>query len=179
MIATRVGYTGGEKEHPSYYSLENHTEAVQIDFLPAVVSYAALLNVFWESHDPADGWRSRQYMTAVFTHDEEQEAAARASKRILAATMAEAIDTRILPLTRFYPAEDYHQKYMLRQNPAFANVYLAIYPQTEDLIQSTAAARVNGYLAGYGDCEQLKCEVRWLGLTSKLEDRLLKRICRK
>ena len=179
MMATRVGYTGGEKENPSYYSLGNHSEAVQIDFLPAVVSYEALLNVFWESHDPAGVWRSRQYMTAVFTHDEEQEAAARASKRRLAAEMAEAIDTRILPLTRFYPAEDYHQKYMLRQNPPFANVYLAIYPETEELIQSTAAARVNGYLAGYGGCEPLKGEVGWLGLTPRLEEQLLKRICRK
>ena len=116
-------------------------------------------------------------MAAVFTHGEQQEAAANASKKRLAGQMAETINTRILPLTRFYLAEDYHQRYILRRHPAFANIYLDIYPETEELIRSTAAARVNGYLAGYGNCQQAKSEIKTLGLTPKLEKRLLKRIC--
>lgn len=178
VIATRVGYTGGEKKDPSYYRLGNHTEAVQIDFDPAGISYEELLSVFWKSHDPAGGPWPRQYMAAVFYHNEEQEKAANASKERLAAQTARTIDTRVLPLAQFYLAEDYHQKYMLRRNPVFANVYSDIYPETEDLIRSTAAARVNGYLAGYGDCGQLRSEIGALGLPAKLEERLLKRICR-
>jgi methionine-S-sulfoxide reductase len=177
VVRTRVGYTGGEKDNPTYYSLGNHTEAVQIDYDPSVISYEDLLDVFWESHDPSGGPWSRQYMAAVFSHGEKQQKAAETAKKRVAAEMPEGVDTQILPLARFHLAEDYHQKYMLRRNSKFANIYHDIYPTTEDLIGSTAAARVNGHLAGYGECGQLKSEIGSFGLPAKLQDRLLGRIC--
>ena len=72
MIRTRVGYTGGTLENPTYHHLGDHTESVQVDYDPARIDYAALLDAFWQGHNPAASSFSRQYMAAVFYHDETQ-----------------------------------------------------------------------------------------------------------
>ena len=178
VIRTRVGYTGGEKENPTYYNLGNHSEAVQVDYDPAKISYEQLLDVFWDSHNPTRGLRSRQYMAAVFYHDDAQKKAAESTMQQLAERLTKKISTRILPLTGFYLAEDYHQKYALRRHPRFANAFNAVYRSTDALINSTAAARVNGYLDGYGECRQLKSEIELLGLSEDLRKSLLISVCR-
>ncbi len=66
MVRTRVGYAGGTKRNPTYYNLGDHTETIQIDYDPTYVSYRELLDIFWESHDPAARPWSRQYMAVVF-----------------------------------------------------------------------------------------------------------------
>merc|ERR1712026_93144 len=71
IIRTRVGYAGGSKVNPSYYSLGDHTETVDLDYDPNVTDYAELLNIFWNNHDPCTK-QKRQYMSAIFYHDEEQ-----------------------------------------------------------------------------------------------------------
>ena len=71
-MRTRVGYSGGTKENPTYHDLGDHTETVQIDYDPTRVSYDKLLEIFWKSHNPRYQSRSRQYMIAVFYQDAEQ-----------------------------------------------------------------------------------------------------------
>ena len=71
-MRTRVGYAGGEKKNPTYHSLGDHTETIQIDYDPKQISYAKLLEVFWRSHDPLSRSCSRQHKAAVFYHNEEQ-----------------------------------------------------------------------------------------------------------
>jgi len=99
------------------------------------------------------------------------------SKERLASGMKRKIVTDIIPLTKFYPAEDYHQKYMLRNNPVLMKEYEALYPDVQDLIASTAAARVNGYLGGNGTCDQLKSEIRSLGLSESGSTVLIRQVC--
>jgi hypothetical protein len=155
--------------------LGDHTESVQVDYDPTQITYAELLDVFWQSHNPRSRPYSRQYMAAVFYHDEEQEELALATRDRVAAESGGEIHTEVLPAGEFYLAEDYHQKYTLRRSRAYYDELSAIYPETEDLIRSTAAARLNGYLAGYGTAEQLEVEVSQLGLSPKLQARLASR----
>ncbi len=121
------GYTGGEKAQPSYKEVSagrtGHTEAVEISFDPARVSYEELLKVFWMNIDPTDGGgqfvdRGSQYRSGIFYLDENQRQQAEASKDNLAKSgrLPGPIVTEITPASTFYPAEEYHQDYY-RKNP--------------------------------------------------------------
>jgi peptide-methionine (S)-S-oxide reductase len=171
-VRTRVGYAGGKKRNPTYHSLGDHTETLQIDYDPSRISYQELLEIFWNSHNPTRGSWSRQYMAAVFYHNESQRALALASKAEQAAQKGQ-IETEIIPATQFYLAEDYHQKYMLRHTAELLDELRAIYPDFVDFVNSSAAARVNGYVSGYGDLAQLQAEVASLGLSPQGSQHLL------
>jgi peptide-methionine (S)-S-oxide reductase len=176
VIRTRVGYAGGDKENPTYYSLGGHAETIQIDYDPARISYAALLDLFWASHSPTVRPFSTQYASIIFYRDEEQKRLAEESRDREAARRGAAIYTEIQPLTRFYLAEDYHQKYRLRQDGVLLAEFQSIYPNPADLVASTAAARVNGYLGGNGTLAQLQAEIGSLGLSPAGKERLLERV---
>jgi hypothetical protein len=105
-------------------------------------------------------------MSAVFTLDDDQRRRALESKTLLERRLGRPIATPILPIARFYLAEDYHQKYSLRNSPLIRE-FEAIYPDPAAFTRSTAAARVNGYLAGDGSPDQLKSEIDRLGLSAE------------
>lgn len=176
MVRTRVGYAGGATENPTYHSLGDHSETIQIDFDPSQISYERLLEVFWEEHDPTSRSWSRQYQTAVFYHDEEQKRQAIASRERLAKKLGKTIHTEVIAFTRFYAAEDYHQKYYLRQHRQILRQFQQYYPQAADLMNSTAAARVNGYIGGYGTTASLKADIDRLGLSEAAREELLERV---
>jgi peptide-methionine (S)-S-oxide reductase len=160
-------------ENPTYYNLGDHSETIQIDYDPTQISYRELLDVFWDSHNPAVRSLSRQYMSIVFYHNDEQRRLALETRDREAARIKGQITTEVVPFSRFYLAEDYHQKYWLRQKPEFMQEFDAIYPNSDDLIASTAAARVNGYVAGYGSFETLQTEIDRLGLSPEAREKLL------
>ena len=166
VVRTRVGYTGGAQANPTYHHLGDHTESVQVDFDPARVSYAELLKVFWESHSPGVASWSRQYKAAVFYHNEAQKRLALQSRDETAARLKDRVHTEVLPAGKFYLAEDYHQKYFLRQAPELLAEFQKIYPTTQSLVDSTAASRVNGYLAGSGSREDLQRDLSEIGLSA-------------
>ncbi|RMD91715.1 MAG: peptide-methionine (S)-S-oxide reductase [Calditrichaeota bacterium] len=123
--ATTVGYMGGSVENPTYEQVctdkTGHAEVVQVEFDPNEISYDALLEVFWKIHDPTQLNRQgpdvgTQYRSAIFYHNAEQEARARASKKQLeeARRYPRPIVTEITPASEFYRAEAYHQKYYLK-----------------------------------------------------------------
>jgi methionine-S-sulfoxide reductase len=169
-----VGYSGGTKKNPTYHNLGDHTETIQIDYDPAKITYRELLEVFWESHNPREAPWSRQYMKAIFYHNEAQRRVAKESRAKVAAKIGGQVSTQILPATEFYLAEDYHQKHALRRGaPHLAKEYLAMYPRLEDFVNSTAVTRVNGYLVGYGAAAQFKAELDSLGLTPAGREKLL------
>ena len=149
----------------------DHTESFQVDFDPSVISYERLLDLFWESHNPCDTGFSRQYMSAVFVSNEEQKRLATVSKAELEKRMGSVIHTPILPLGKFTLAEDYHQKYYLRQSPILRE-FKAVYPDDAALMASTAAARANGFLVGDGEKAFAKTEIAKLGLSSQSQDAL-------
>ncbi|MFI5757418.1 peptide-methionine (S)-S-oxide reductase MsrA [Streptomyces sp. NPDC051569] len=128
---TLVGYEGGSTRNPSYEEvcsgLTGHTEAVRVVYDPSIISYAELLKLFWESHNPTQGFRQgndvgTQYRSAVYTHTQAQAEAAQSSRESYQQVLTEAghgkITTEILPAADhdFYPAEGYHQQY-LEKNP--------------------------------------------------------------
>jgi peptide-methionine (S)-S-oxide reductase len=127
VISTTSGYTGGHTQQPTYREVSaggtGHAEAVQVVYDPQKVSYEKLLEVFWHNIDPTqkDGQfcdHGNQYRTAIFYHDETQKQLAEASKAQLQHTkpFQGEIVTEIVPAGEFYPAEDYHQDYYLK-NP--------------------------------------------------------------
>ena len=91
----------------------------------------------------------------------------------VAARIKGEVFTQILPAGEFYLAEDYHQKYFLRRDPVLLNELTRDYPNTRDLVASTAAARLNGYVAGYGNRAGLEAELSSLGLSPAGNQRLL------
>lgn len=180
MVRTRVGYSGGTKKSPTYHDLGDHTETIQLDYDPTQISYKELLEIFWESHNHGSRSWSRQYMAAIFFHNDQQKKIALETKDQVAARIKDEVYTQILPATVFYLAEDYHQKYFLRLEPELLNELTAIYHSTKDFVASTAAARLNGYVAGYGTRAGIEGEIsslglspagnkRWLGMVSKSE----------
>ena len=169
VIRTRVGYAGGDKEAPTYRAIGDHTETIEIDFDPGVVGYADLLRVFFSSHNPcADAW-SRQYMSAIFTHGDQQLRLASSIAAEVATQRGNPVRTRIEPAKRFYLAEDYHQKYRLRSRRDLVDELTAIYPKLQDFVDSTAATRLNGYLAGHGAKAAFERELPKFGLSKQAE----------
>ena len=114
------GYTGGTTPDPTYRSMGDHAEAVEVIFDPAEISYERLLQVFWSNIDPTDEGgqffdRGSQYRTAIFVLDDTQAELARASLEANAARLSQPVYTAVLPAGPFYPAEEYHQDYYLKQ----------------------------------------------------------------
>ena len=136
------------------------------------------MDTFWDSHNPTQGAWSRQYKAAVFVHNEEQARLAEASKAWIAAEKTSRwfnrdIRTEILPAERFYLAEDYHQKYLLQNSPRLWGDILATYRDNPlGWINSTAAARLNGYVGGYASAAQLAEEIDSLGLSAPAQEYL-------
>jgi methionine-S-sulfoxide reductase len=168
-----VGYAGGKKENPTYHQLGDHTETLEVDYDPARISYEKLLEIFWEEHNPTGTSWSTQYKVAVFYHGDEQKRLALATRDRLATRLAKTIHTEVVPFSRFYPAEAYHQKYYLRGNKLFLKELQRYHPQDEGLMNSTAAARVNGYLGRNGTAESLKAEIDRFGLSESSRQALL------
>ena len=176
MIRTRVGYAGGTKENPTYHDLGDHAETIQIDFDPAQISYQELLEVFWQSHSPTSRPWSQQYASIIFYHDEEQMRLALESRDGVAAEKNRPIYTEIVPFSGFTLAEAYHQKYRLQGVEDLRAEFRAIYPDDGDFVNSTAAARVNGYLGGHGTLEALQAAIENLGLSPTAQEELLRRV---
>ena len=129
VYTTSVGYAGGARQNPSYQQVctgaTGHAEVVRVVFDPQMVTYADLLRVFWENHDPTQGNRQgndrgTQYRSVIFTHSPEQREAALESKRAYETRLVEKgygkITTEIADAPPYYLAEEYHQQY-LDKNP--------------------------------------------------------------
>lgn len=163
VIRTRVGYAGGAKKNPTYHRLGGHTETIQIEYTPEQISYKELMDIFWNNHDPTQ-LKSTQYMSIIFFHDEDQEKIARKSKEKVQEEYSRNVKTDIRPISKFYLAEDYHQKYHLSRNKKIYKAYTQIYPDMKDFTNSTAVARINGYISGRGTLDSEE-DLKSLGLS--------------
>lgn len=135
VYSTAVGYAGGETDNPMYEEVcsggTGHNEVVQVVFKPAQISYARLLELFWENHDPTQGMRQgndigTQYRSGIYATSEEQLKLARESVEQVNAALAEkgfgAVTTEILSAPEFYYAEDYHQQYLIKNPGGYCNM---------------------------------------------------------
>ena len=136
-----AGYSGGDLEQPTYSQVSSgrtgHMEAVQIEYDPSQVSYNDLLSVFWASHNPTQqGGQGAdlgsQYEAAILYHTDEQKKLAEKSKKVLQDQKIydRPIVTKILPFKNFWPAEDYHQNYYIK-NPNVSYCKIVINPKVE------------------------------------------------
>ena len=149
VVRTRVGYAGGTTVDPTYRALGDHTEVLQVDYDPDRCSYRDLLDIAVRSHDPRREVRKAQYRNVLFA----ESAAQRETLHDHLAGVGldpDAIATRVERLSRFYPAEDYHQKYDLRSDPSLSGVFEDAGYDDTALRESPAAAKLNG-LAGGND----------------------------
>lgn len=168
VVRTRVGYAGGTTKDPTYRNIGDHTEVVQVDYDPAKITFDGMLDRIWERHNPGGASaRNTQYRSVIFHADDAQKAAIEASRERVEAKLGKPVKTAILPLGRFTVAEDYHQKYELRCNAVLTKEFLGLYPDPAALRESTAAARVNGYLAGKSTPARLRLEIDSLGLSEE------------
>ena len=135
------GYAGGKNANPSYEEVctgrTGHAEVIQVEFDPAVVSYERILEVFFEAHDPTTLNRQgadegTQYRSVIFYHDEAQRVVAGRAKLAAQAHWPDPIVTEIAPLTKFYPAEKYHQDYF-KNNPTQGYCSFVIKPKMKKL----------------------------------------------
>ena len=135
VVSTTSGYAGGTKDAPNYEEVSagwtGHAESVRVVYDPKRVTYEQLLEVFWHNVDPLTKNaqfcdHGHQYRTAIFTQDEAQKAAAEASKKALDAShrFKQPIVTEITPAGKFWPAEDYHQDFYVK-NPLRYRFYRA------------------------------------------------------
>jgi len=133
VVSTTSGYIGGHKANPTYREVSSgttgHAEAVEVVYDPRKISYEKLLEVFWMNVDPTDAGgqfcdRGSQYRTGIFYYTDEQKRLAEASKAALAKSkpFKEPLVTEITKAATFYPAEEYHQDYYLK-NPARYKFY--------------------------------------------------------
>lgn len=139
--AVMSGYAGGETLNPSYEEVctgrTGHAEVVQVQFDPSVISFETLLEIFWEAHDPTTSDRQgadagTQYRSIILYHDEAQKRAAEAARKSAQKKFSDPIVTQIVPLAKFYPAEDHHQDYF-RRNPRAPYCAVVISPKMQKL----------------------------------------------
>jgi len=135
VYSTAVGYAGGETKNPMYEEvcsgMTGHNEVVQVVFKPAQISYARLLELFWENHDPTQGMRQgndigTQYRSGIYAVGDEQLQLARESvgqvNAALAAKGFAEVTTEIVPAPEFYYAEDFHQQYLIKNPGGYCNM---------------------------------------------------------
>ena len=125
VLAVTSGYAGGRTENPTYEQIgtgqTGHAEVVQIEYDPGKLSYQKIIDLFWEAHDPTTLNRQgadvgTQYRSIILTANDEEKTMAEASRSRAQAGFSSPIVTEIVPLEKFYPAEDYHQDFY-RENP--------------------------------------------------------------
>jgi len=146
VVAVTSGYAGGTEPNPSYEAVcahaTNHAEVIKIDFDPAKISLDRLLDYFWKVHDPTQvGGQGHdhgpQYRSVILYSTPAQRQAAEKSRAAASSDWAKPITTEILPLTKFWPAEDYHQDYFARQ-PNQGYCAAVIRPKIEKLKHDAA-----------------------------------------
>ena len=168
VIRTRVGYAGGTTPDPSYQHISDYIEAIELDYDADLLSYSQLLDLFWQFHNPSSAPYKRQYISAIFPHNPQQAEIAQQSLQAHACAL-----TEIIPLDKFYLAENYHQKYHLQQYPQFMDEFQVLFPSFNDFIDSTLATRANGLLAGYADLSVLTQAVSESTLSANIKQQLL------
>lgn len=162
VIRTRTGFAGGIKENPTYRSMGDHTETIEVDFNPEMISFENILHIFWNHHTSTNrvAYGERQYMSILFYHSDQQKESILKVKKKLEEDRNEEIETKIVPYTCFTLAEDRHQKYYLKRFPKAFERLQAHYPSPKAFTDSTLTARLNGFVKEFGTLNGIQNEVK-------------------
>ncbi|WP_336825214.1 peptide-methionine (S)-S-oxide reductase [Sporosarcina sp. USHLN248] len=160
VIRTRVGYAGGTTISPTYRNLGDHTETVEIDFDPDILSYEDVLRHFWRNHYPnRDEYKGRQYLSLLRYRSADQLKAIEHVKKEMEYEIGESIETDIAPFSNFTLAEERHQKYYVKRYPKALEQLQPLFPNPSMLVNSTFAARLNGFVKGFRSKESILTEI--------------------
>lgn len=160
VIRTRVGFAGGTAQEPTYRNMGDHTETVEIDFDPAIISFETVLKEFWRNHYPnRDNYKGRQYISLLRYRGQQQKRTIDRVKKEMEQELGEEIETEIEEFRDFTLAEDRHQKYYLKRYPKALEQLQDLYLEPGQLAGSTFAARLNGFVKGFGTRAALKEEI--------------------
>lgn len=144
VYKTRVGYAGGKTENPTYHNLGSHTETIQIEYDPNLISYNELLEIFFNNHNPFIKPYGSQYKSIVFYHNEDQKEVF--NQYVNNLNNKKTLYTELKEYENFYLAEFYHQKYRLQSYSRLMSELREIYPDDRDFINSTLVARMNYFV---------------------------------
>ncbi len=159
---------------PTYRNMGDHTETVELDFQPDKVSLDQLLQLFWKSHNPnRKTYKDRQYISILFFRDPIQQEQMLAVKNKMEVHIQKKIHTEIVAFSNFTLAEDYHQKYYLKRYPNAMKRLLEFYPTVESFHNSTLAARLNGFVKGYGSLAKIRDELKTWEISKVEQEKLL------
>lgn|GEM_PF-123873 len=162
VLRTRVGYAGGTTEQPTYREMGDHSETVEVDFDPQIVTLEQLLELFWKHHKPVNinEYKGRQYWSLALYRSGEQREAIERVKRRLEQESGVPLDTEATAFRAFYLAEARHRKYYLKRFPEAVAKLDELYGAEEQWERSTLAARLNGLAKGYTSMERIAEELR-------------------
>lgn len=164
---TRVGYAGGKTANPTYENVGDHTEVTEVQFDPIMISYEQVLEFFWLHHDPSQR-RKKQYQSAILYETDDEKKIAENSYK-LAKSKYGNIETYVVKLDKFYPAENYHQKYWLRNQKDILN---ELKLNDSEIANSILATKINAYCAGFTDFSDLEELKKEHGLSDSLVNRI-------
>lgn len=160
VVRTRVGFAGGTTPSPTYRQMADHTETIQIEFDPQIISYEEVIKEFWQNHYPnRDHYKGRQYISLLHYHTEQQRQTIKTILPEMESRLGEPIETEISSFTQFTPAEERHQKYYLKRYPKALEQLKVLYPDNGFLTDSTFAARLNGFVKGFGTKDSVLKEI--------------------
>lgn len=171
IVRTRVGFSGGNSPYPTPRNKKDHTETVQLDFNPEVISYHTLLNHFFLNHNPnRKKYRDREYISIILYHSEEQRQIAEKIKKEQESFKKTDIQTEITLFENFTMAENRQQKWHIKRVAKAMEELKKIYQTEEEFIHATLPARLNSHAKGYGNLEETKKEIQ----TWKIEETKMK-----
>ncbi|WP_050180138.1 peptide-methionine (S)-S-oxide reductase MsrA [Domibacillus robiginosus] len=174
VIRTKTGFAGGTTEHPTYRQMGDHTETIQIEFDPDVLSFEEILSVFWRSHTSTNRthYGERQYMSLLFYHNEEQRETIERVKQELESERNEPIETEIQPFSSFTPAEERHQKYHVKRFKRAADELSSSFDTPDSFTNSTLIARLNGFVKEYTTLSRIEEEIHLWDLSDSYKEEL-------
>lgn len=178
VVRTRTGFAGGTTLEPTYRHMGDHTETVEVEFDPAVLTYEEILHIFWNNHNPKNinGYKGRQYQSMLLYRSSEQKEAIERVLVELHASGKEKPATEVHPFSVFYPAEEKHQKYYLKRHPDAVEKLLGLYSTISEMDRSTLAARLNGLAKGYANRSGIVEEVKHWPLPEPERERIIGRV---
>ncbi|AJD29535.1 MULTISPECIES: peptide-methionine (S)-S-oxide reductase [Clostridium] len=173
VIKTYVGYTGGSTLFPTYNSIGDHLETVEIYYDSSKIAFEDLLMVFEKNHNYTTRANLLQYNSAILYNNENEKELCLNWKKSREDELTKEVSTKISPIEKFYYAEFYHQKYYVQLEPVIMSNLRSKFSTGNDLISSPLCHKLNAYLAGYRSLENLNKEIKDFNLSKDSENRLL------